>query len=171
MKKDLPKNDSEVSNLNHKRPEYRLWMAVVERAITDYIFFWDWYITRAKFRDGYKLPQTYKRSVNNIMRANLEVLNAFLFDEIAAPTNFAWVFDNCFQDERHLLKGIRDRIKHLHLQNLKKNEDNPILEHIVKQYKLEHGFAELGEHNIAAAMNKRRKDCRNPLRFLELLWN
>jgi hypothetical protein len=116
-----------------KSPEHHLWANVVERALQDYVRFFDWYVARAQ-RSTAKSPDLTRASLKGVMAYELETLKWFFFSSEPVPFNLAWIFDHVFNADERLLETIRVKVKEAHYANLLANKTHPGLKHYLEAY-------------------------------------
>lgn len=134
--KDIPEMIHEIDSFKMSG-EHRLWLNVVERAIQDYIFFFD-YVVRGAQITSYGSPRVYSRRSMSVMRAHeLKELRDWLFDDDPNVINLKWVFDHCFDGDDGLLTKLRDRIREQHITNLSNNKDHPAVKQFFQLYNAE----------------------------------
>ena len=106
--------------------EYELWYFVLERAVYDYAFFFDWYLSTPvalnhRFFD-----------YDKHMARELRILEWFLFSKEPEPFNLQWIIDQCFESDKDLEGCIRRKAKVAHAENLAKHKDSPRLQTFVQ---------------------------------------
>jgi hypothetical protein len=102
-------------------PERNLWLAVVERALKDYCFFFD---QLTKTSNGHvidvsKLQMHHRNSFNLKAIAELNRLRWFLFDKTPTPFNFEYICQELYSDG----KGLADEIRKQASQQFKLHFD------------------------------------------------
>lgn len=117
--------------------EHLLWVSVVDRAIMDYTFFFDYIVS--KMRNMNQSSRARKNSRNGMMR-DLESLRWFFFEESCVPYNLTWIAEFCFDGDNDILSKIRKRVKEKHYSNLMQYADLPEFEMLIKQYR-DYGYA------------------------------
>lgn len=90
-------------------PEGELWLAVIERAIRDYCFFFDNALSYScKTRWG---PRTEENVQTVKCIRELQRLRWFLFEETPEPFNMQYILENLFDDYDAIGKEIRAQAK------------------------------------------------------------
>jgi len=135
-KKQLIMFQSEQESVDHRSqcPEYKLWTAVMTRAITDYVKFFDQWIVI----DGQniRMSKTKKRRKTLRTKQSLELnwLRWFLFSDSSQEFNLAWVFEHCLHENESSLKTTRKNLIKFHVQNLEKNKTCSCLTEVYDLY-------------------------------------
>lgn len=104
-------------------PEYLLWVAVVDRAISDFCAFAEWY----RHRVAHAASKTKKRASTSeiaIIR-ELSVLEWFLFDRQPRECNLQWIAENVFNCGTGICDDIRQRCLQGHKANLDRHAGDP----------------------------------------------
>lgn len=119
-KRDLPKAQMLQFELR-KTPEQELWCAVLDRAVLDYSFFFDWFITLQKF------AATQHHDYVALMNRELRSLEWFFFSKGSLTHNLNWIMDYCFDSNQGLAQAIRKRVSERYKENLAHNKDHELL--------------------------------------------
>lgn len=104
-----------------KSPEQELWCMVLDRALADYAFFFDWFLNIQK-QSG-NLHADYPAMMNRELRS----LEWFLFSKETRPHNMNWIMDYCYDGDDLLARMIRTKVKEKFDDNLARNKDEPRL--------------------------------------------
>lgn len=117
-------------------PEKALWLAVVERAMRDYCFYFEWLQQHRMSCDVAHQERLYGQNRNGYVLKGIAEYNRlcwFLFCDEPAPFNLTYIFDMLDQEDA-LLHTIRKLCKEqfkLHLNRIKDANMFPrIVEHI-----------------------------------------
>lgn len=123
-KKDLLLTVMQAEDVRRCR-EHELWYFVLERAVYDYAFFFDWYLaTPVKLHNRFF-------DYDKHMAKELRILEWFLFSKEPEQFNLKWIIDQCFDSDKDLEGCIRRKVKIAHNQNLAKHQENPRLQAFV----------------------------------------
>jgi len=119
-------------------PEYKLWTAVMLRALTDYVKFFDQWIAfekQSKYND-----RNEKRRIKSKVKLNLELnwLRWFIFGDASEEFTLAWIYEHCLLEQTTSLQKTRNNLVRLHQQNLEKNKQHLLFKEIYQIYK-DHG--------------------------------
>ena len=129
--KRSPYNDLQMIEIpQNKSPEQELWCMVLDRALADYSFFFDWLISLDK---TYKISEP-AQGMN--MGRELRTLEWFLFSKDSIPHNMNWIMDYCYDGDQLLARTIRKKIVEKHQENLARNQNNPIVKPFVETFLL-----------------------------------
>lgn len=104
-----------------KTPEQQLWCQVLDRALADYAFFYDWFIYMRKHCGIHH--SDYPATMNRELRT----LEWFLFSKEARPFNLGWIIDTCYNGDEGLANLIRRKITEKYQDNLARNQDDELL--------------------------------------------
>ena len=104
-----------------KTPEQQLWCQVLDRALADYAFFYDWFIHL------YKASGSQHADYPATMSRELRCLEWFFFSHESQPHNLNWIIDTCYNGNEGLASVIRRKVTERYRDNLARNQDNEVL--------------------------------------------
>ena len=112
----------------HKTPEQELWCMVLDRALTDYAFFYDWLI--ALDRDS--VSQNADHTAH--MTRELRTLEWFIFDKECVPHNLNWIIDYCYEGDQLFANLIKRKVAEKHRINLARHQNHEAVKPFVKEF-------------------------------------
>ncbi len=138
-RKNKPFDMQMIEIPRHKTPEQELWCMVLDRALTDYAFFYDWLITLDRDSVSDNADQTAN------MTRELRTLEWFLFAKESVPHNLNWIIDYCYDGDDLLGRTIKKKVAEKHRINLARHQNHAAVKPFVKEF-LEHSeLPELAE--------------------------
>lgn len=104
-------NEEEVTNYS---PERTLWLAVIERALKDYCFFFDYLdrLPQPSVKKTFHLDQMdrknvmYRRTIGDFSR-----LRMFLFDRHPRPFNLSYLMRELYNDDESMAEAMRKQAR------------------------------------------------------------
>lgn len=107
--KDVPSMLDELDSQEINSPEKQLWLAVIDRALKDYCFFFDKLFTyKLKFvgSDQIETNLGYYKTIQE-----LHTLRWFLFSTNPQQFNMQYILENIYDNYEGIAKTIRDKAK------------------------------------------------------------
>lgn len=123
----------DIPEFFHTSPEHVLWISVTERAVLDYVRYFDWWTFTADRPTHFATLEERRHSVKARMKSELAVLEWFFFERESTPCNLSWIFDHVFNGDQALLEKIRRTIREKHLSNLVEHRDHPAVAAFIAQ--------------------------------------
>lgn len=120
----------EQSDHDYVMPEKKLWLAVIDRAIKDYCWFFDKVCSSNNCNSliGYK--EEHHINAPRIL-AELNRLQSFLFAEEPEEFNLSYLSEHLFDDPEGMSEYIRNQCRKLFLGHLRRVKEQGIYPHLI----------------------------------------